>query len=33
MKIVCDKNMCTGYMACINVCKMDVITIIDSYKA
>lgn len=30
MIIVCNQNMCTGCMACVNVCKMNAISIVDS---
>ena len=33
MDIVCDKNTCTGCMACVNACPKSAITIVDSIEA
>lgn len=33
MKTVCNKNMCSGCMSCIDICKKDAITICDSLEA
>ena len=33
MKTVCEKDMCTGCNACVNVCPKKCITINDSIKS
>lgn len=33
MRTVCDRDMCSGCMACVNVCKKNAISICDDLKA
>lgn len=32
MRLVCEKDICTGCNACVNVCHKNAVTIVDTYK-